>query len=81
VRSHSRTHDTTGAKLLLLYALDTTPLVGGVPAEWAAPRARHEGARFYFAECLHAIDETGGTTVVGYGGRGVEPIAPIIATS
>jgi hypothetical protein len=55
---------------LLFYAPDTTPLVGGVRAEL---RRREHGSSthtFYFAEYLHAVDETGGIGAVGYGGRG-----------
>jgi hypothetical protein len=55
---------------LLVYAPDTTPLVGGVRAEW---RRRERGTRahdLYFAEYLHAADETGGIGAVGLGGRG-----------
>ncbi len=55
---------------LLFYAPDTTPLVGGVRAEW---RRREHGTSthtLYFAEYLHAVDETGGIGAFGYGGRG-----------
>lgn len=55
---------------LLSYAPDTTPLVGGVRAEW---RRRAWGASshtYYFGEYLHAIDQQGGIGAFGFGERG-----------
>lgn len=62
--------DISGRGGVLFYAPDTTPLVAGGRLEW---RWREHGATehsFYFAEYLHAIDQTGGIAAIGYGGRG-----------
>jgi hypothetical protein len=62
--------DLSGRGGVLIYAPDTTPLVAGGRLEW---RWREHGAtehKLYFAEYLHAIDQTGGIAALGYGARG-----------